>query len=340
MNRKLKTPGSSHGLVLGKFYPPHLGHQYLIEFAYRYVDQLTIVVEEMPRETLPVALRASWLTSLFPKAEILQLKDQNPQDPSETPEFWAIWESSLKRIISEPLDYVFASEAYGNPLAKCLDAEFIPVDPNRERYPTSGTQIRQNPYKHWQYLSLPVKQYYQKRICVCGPESTGKSTLSQWLTEQLNQKQPSSAQLTSEYARTYLESRNTALEHSDIERIALGQNVSEQCHDTSPSPFHIIDTGVKASQVWGEFLFNKTSNMLVKLCQETNYDLYLLCHPDIPWVKDGIRYLPKESHQFYNRLKEVLSKEKSSTVIEVFGQGQARQKLALDACLDVIDNAI
>jgi len=34
----------THGLVIGKFYPPHLGHHHLIAGAARQVERLTVLV--------------------------------------------------------------------------------------------------------------------------------------------------------------------------------------------------------------------------------------------------------------------------------------------------------
>jgi cytidyltransferase-like protein len=45
------------GMLLGKFLPPHLGHVYLVEFASRYVDRLSVVVCTLDRESIPGDLR-------------------------------------------------------------------------------------------------------------------------------------------------------------------------------------------------------------------------------------------------------------------------------------------
>ena len=135
----------TRGLVLGKFLPPHAGHQYLIEFARAWADEVTVVVGTLKRESIPGELRFRWMRELFPSVEVIHLTDENPQDPSEHPDFWAIWKASLLRVLRHPPDVVFASEPYGAPLAKVLGARFVPVDLGREAVHVSGTQCREQP---------------------------------------------------------------------------------------------------------------------------------------------------------------------------------------------------
>ncbi|MDE1463742.1 AAA family ATPase [Spartinivicinus poritis] len=327
----------TRGLVLGKFYPPHLGHQYLIAFAAAYVDELTVVVEAMPAEQIPASRRIQWLQSLFVEVKFLLLADYNPQDPSETSDFWQIWQSSILRLLSYPPDVVFASESYGEPLAACLGAEFVPVDPLRQLTPVSGTAIRANPYQYWQYLSDPVKSYYRKRVCICGPESTGKSTLSKWLANQLDTRHPECNSLVPEYARLFLEQQQTEMTAQDIVTIAKGQAASEKALMSRAGPLQIVDTGVIASKVWSEFLFDQCSTTLDSLSRETHYDLYLLCYPDIPWVKDDIRYLPCQGQAFFDRLQQLILESRNAQVEIIKGNWQQRRGIALQAVLQLIE---
>jgi HTH-type transcriptional regulator, transcriptional repressor of NAD biosynthesis genes len=50
-----------HGLVIGKFYPPHRGHLYLIEAAARQCARVTVLAMAARRETVPLADRVGWL---------------------------------------------------------------------------------------------------------------------------------------------------------------------------------------------------------------------------------------------------------------------------------------
>ncbi|WP_163832808.1 AAA family ATPase [Spartinivicinus ruber] len=334
----ITTHNIKHGLVLGKFYPPHVGHQYLIAFANAYVDELTVVVEAMPEEQIPASLRIEWLQSLFGGVKFLLLEEYNPQDPGETSQFWQIWQNSLMRLLPQAPDVVFASERYGEPLADCLGAVFVPVDPSRQLNPISATQIRENPYLNWQYLPEPVKNYYRKQVCICGPESTGKSTLSEWLAQEIDSRYPGSDSFVPEYARTFLEHHHAELTTEDLVTIAKGQAASEQILKSRAGPLQIIDTGVIASKVWSEFLFNCSTSTLDVLFQQAQYDLYLLCYPDVPWVKDAMRYLPEQGQAFFDRIQCLLMSDERKQVVVIRGNWQQRQEMALKALLKLVLN--
>lgn len=77
----------THGMVLGKFMPPHAGHVYLCEFARRWVDELTIVVGSTAAEPIPGAQRVAWMRELFPFDRVVHLANENPQRPWEHPDF-------------------------------------------------------------------------------------------------------------------------------------------------------------------------------------------------------------------------------------------------------------
>lgn len=328
----------TRGLVIGKFYPPHLGHQSLIAFACDYVDELTVVVEKMPNESITAQQRLEWLVEIFPSVNFLLLEDYNPQAPEEHVDFWAIWQASLLCLHPQSIEYVFASEEYGEPLAGCLNAQFVPVDPSRMRFNISGTKARASLLKQWQYLTRPVQKNFQQRICICGPESTGKTTLSQWLHTELNSHSASMSTLIPEYARTYLEHRTATITAKDIDNIARGQYVCEQLDVGSVTPFLVVDTGVEASKIWSEHLFDKCSPTLLSLCESAQYDLYLLCRPDVPWVKDEIRYLPESSDAFFSHLKAYISSKSTANVVEVSGSWHERNLQALAACMRLKEN--
>ena len=153
----------SVGFVIGKFMPPHRGHQQLIAFAQRWVKRLYVVVESVDSEPIPCTLRYQWMTQLFPQCTVLLLTEHQPQSSAETPRFWSIWQQTLLNILPEPIDIVFASEEYGAPLAEILDAQFVPVDIARQSIAISATQIRQRPQQHWSKIPPLVQRHFRKK---------------------------------------------------------------------------------------------------------------------------------------------------------------------------------
>src|SRR4051812_43153596 len=194
------------GMLLGKFMPPHLGHVYLGEFASRHVDRLSIVVCSLAAEPIPGELRFRWMRELFPFDDVIHLTDELPQQPSEHPRFWDLWRAALLRVLPGRPDRVFASEDYGKRLAEELGGVFVPVDKARTAVPTSGTSVRNDPMASWDYLPRCVRPYFVKRVCVFGPESTGKSTLARRLADHFG------TAWVPEYARTLLEAKGGQLD--------------------------------------------------------------------------------------------------------------------------------
>lgn len=290
----------TRGMVLGKFMPPHHGHVYLGEFASNYVDELHIVVGTLASEPIPGVLRYQWMRELFPKARVVHLTDELPQEPAEHPDFWRLWRTSLQRLVPLPLDFVFASESYGEPLAQTLGATFVPVDLNRTAVPMSGTMIRQRPMANWAYLPRCVRPYFAKRVCLFGPESTGKTTLAQELAAHFQ------TEYVPEYARTLLEWQKGQLDLSDIERIARGQIAAEDALARNANRVLFCDTDPLTTTLWSEELFGTVPSLVQELSEQRHYDLYLLLDVAVPWVADVVRFRPEERQAFFARCQHAL----------------------------------
>ncbi len=230
----------TRGMVLGKFMPPHAGHVYLCEFARRWVDELTIVVGTLRAEPISGEQRFAWMRELFPFDRVVHLTDENPQDPSEHPDFWAIWRASLERVLPSRPDVVFASEAYGATLAEILGARFVPVDPARAIVPVSGTAIRKDPLAHWQHIPRCVRPHFARRVSIIGPESTGKTTLARALAEELG------TVWVPEWARVMLERRNGSLEGLDWNDIVRGQVAAEEALAREANRVLICETPIRS----------------------------------------------------------------------------------------------
>lgn len=308
----------TRGLVLGKFMPPHLGHLHLIEFAKSYVDELTVVVGTLAREPIPGELRYAWMKELAPWANVVHLTDDNPQDPSEHPEFWEIWRASLERVVPGPIDSVFASEAYGAKLAEVLGAEFVPVDPTRTGVAISGTAVRQDPFENWAHLPRCVRPWFVKRVCVFGPESTGKSTLTRELASLFQ------TVMVPEYARTLLESSPGPIDQAVIERIAKGQIASEEALARSANRFLFCDTDVLTTAIWSDVLLGRCPTWIAEEAARRRYDLTLLTDVDIPWVADPVRYRPDDRTSFFERCENAL-REAGRAYVRI--QGSREQRL-------------
>lgn len=306
--------------------PPHNGHLHLVEFARRFAHELTIVVGSLAHEPIPGELRRRWMKELFQECRVVHLTDENPQYPEDHPDFWAIWRESLKRVAPEPLDYLFASEDYGQKLADVLDATFIPCNDMRGVIPVSGTMIRENPSAHWKWLPSVVKKYYGKKILIFGPESTGKTTLARTLAKELG------GQWVPEYARTLLRGREDNFELSHMITIARGQWASEQALWSQNPPYLFCDTDPATTALWCRELFGEVPAEVEKLARESSYDLTLLLDVDVPWEEGTLRLRPDNRREFWKACKHKLV-ELNRPHLEISGSWNQRLAQAREAVL-------
>jgi NadR type nicotinamide-nucleotide adenylyltransferase len=272
----------SNGFLLGKFMPPHAGHLLLGQTAQALVDTLTILVCWLPDDPIPGPLRLQWMRELFPAARVIGHDAPVPQTPDEHPDFWRTWREIVCAAHPEPIDRLFASEAYGARLASEIGADFVMVDPERVAVPVSASAIRTDPFAHWRHIPGPVRPHFARTICLHGPESTGKSTLAPQLAAHFD------TLYVPEYGRTYCEQHGLTLGMRDLIAIgrthaAMTRSLLRQCNRRL-----ILDTDPVMTAAWATMLFNH-SDPWFDAFDETA-DLYLLLDIDIPWVDDGTRF--------------------------------------------------
>jgi HTH-type transcriptional repressor of NAD biosynthesis genes len=179
-----------HGLIVGKFYPPHRGHEYLIRTALYHCRRVSVLVLASSDEKLSMRLRARWLRECFPLADGLRVVAELDDVPIdyEDPAIWRahvdVMRTALRRSAAErgepelPVDVVFSSETYGAELARHFDARSVCLDRDRSLYPISGTRVREDLSAHWMTLPAPVRAGLAMRVTVIGAESTGTTTLA------------------------------------------------------------------------------------------------------------------------------------------------------------------
>lgn len=327
---------AGHGLILGKFLPPHAGHLHLIDVARARVERLTVIVGSLAREAIPGARRVDWLRELRPGVEFLSLTDENPQLPHEHPRFWEIWTESIRRLMPSGPDLVFSSEQYGDELARRLAARHVLVDLERAAVPVSGSAIRAEPLRHWAFLPAPVRPWFAARIAIVGSESTGKTTLARALAERWK------TAWVPEFARGYLEERGpvdaapgetSICTIDDIEPIGRGHLASEDRFARECDRVLFCDTDLTVTEVLSTEYFGTCPTWVSAASREpSRYALTFLTGIDVPFEADWQRDRPHKREEMHEKFRAALEVRRRPYV-ELSGSHESRLRQA-DAAIE------
>ena len=184
------------GLVVGKFCPLHLGHEFLIAEARARCEDLLVLNWTKPGfEGCERERRAAWLRARFPDITSVVIDDawlaercaalglpyrELPEDGAadDLHRRFAAW--LLRDVLGSPVDAVFSSEDYGDGFAAVLSVELgapvthVCVDPRRTTVRASGTRIRQDPLACRELMSAEVHADYASRVAPLGDGSIAK----------------------------------------------------------------------------------------------------------------------------------------------------------------------
>ena len=289
-----------HGLVVGKFYPPHRGHKYLIDTALSQCEELTVILCWKKNETISGLLRATWLQKIHPTAHVKVVEDNKLDDDDS--EGWAKFTLSILGYVP---DAVFTSEAYGDPYASFMGTTHVLVDKERTFIPISATIVRKNPLASAKFLDPCVRAYFARRVCVLGAESTGTTTLARALAEHYK------TVWVPEYGRIYAEGKLTAGDDApwrseEFMHIAHQQVDMEDTLAESSNGLVICDTDPFATSIWHERYMGTSLSALDSLATERYYDLYIVTGDEIPFEQDGTRDGEHLRHDMHKRFIEKL----------------------------------
>lgn len=311
------------GLVIGRFYPVHRGHVYLLEYAQEHTKKLTIILGSKPNEAPNGELRAQWLHELFPDATVIHVPNHN--DAANHPEPWTIWADDTRQLLSEIPDVVFSSETYGEPYAESLGCDHVLVDLPREHFPIYGAQIRENPFQHWNQLPAPSRGYYAKRVAIVGAESAGKTTLAAQLSQALT------TVWMPEYGREFVD-RKGGIPTLDESRILTEETLLRQnalAHQANR--VLVCDTELIVLKVLADVHFGYSPQHILDGIEQQQFDLYLLADIDIPWVGDGVHREGVEVREAQHRQfkEELISRNISYHIISGSIEERLRKSLVM-----------
>lgn len=132
------------------------------------------------------------------------------------------------------------------------------------------------------------------KIAVVGPESTGKSSVSEQLARTYN------TVCVPEYSREYCRNLNRSYTLQDELNIYYGQLALERSLEPlAVNNLLICDTTFLTVKVWSDYLFGSTPEEVNNRLKTHPYDFYLLMNIDLPWEDDPLRDFPAPSQRQY-----------------------------------------
>jgi len=286
------------GLVFGKFMPLHKGHLGLIQFALRSCDHLTIILCYTNNEPITGTIRLEWIKNALENINNITIVPFEyddlllPNTSASSRNVSKLWAAAFKEL-APATDIIFTSEPYGEYVAEYMDIQHRSFDEEKRIVPVSASQVRQQPFKYWNFLPPSVQPWFVKKICLVGTESTGKSSLTAKLASHFN------TNYVPEMGREVVAVTDNCT-YADLLRIASqhARMISGKLSEANKLLF--IDTDINITASYSEFLFNKKLAIEKWIEDANQFDLYLFLEPDCEYVQDGTRL----SVQMRNKLSE------------------------------------
>ncbi|MFD1315271.1 AAA family ATPase [Namhaeicola litoreus] len=173
------------------------------------------------------------------------------------------------------------------------------------------------------------------KVVLFGPESTGKTTLSELLAIHYN------TVWAPEFARDYLQNKwnneRKTCEAEDLIPIAIGQMELENKLAKKADKVLICDTDLLETMVYSEEYYGGFVNPdLEEAALKNNYDLYLLTYIDTPWEADDLRDRPEQREEMFQAFEKALQKY-NRPYVKLTGGIKKRLKEAVSAIDDILD---
>lgn len=359
------------GLVVGKFWPYHKGHEYLLTQALQQCDELLVIICHRPAHSPSGENRAKAMLASFKDSrynyKVVRVKVINDgYDPLDS-HLWASLSLAWIKHNCTGIDIdacrliAFSSELYGDRFAAELtqlrssssqkvskdlqQVIHVLVDLKRSLVPISGTMIRSNPFQHWRYLPDGSKRVMARRIILIGAESTGKTTLSQLLATRYK------TNWVLEYGRLLCEKKLLALGYKqeegkkppefeftddDFEEIIREQSrMEDEAAIASSNGLIFADTNTYATLFWYQRYMNRVIPQRLLALQRSLFVeplLYFFCDTDGSiFVQDGLRDGEKV-RQDMNDLFLSSLREQGLPYTRLRGNWAARQNKAVAKC--------
>ena len=170
------------------------------------------------------------------------------------------------------------------------------------------------------------------KVVVTGSECTGKTTLARSLAARHD------TAFAPEFARDYLERRASPLTAEDVEPIARGQRAMEDAASRLAEGLVILDTDLVSTVLYARHYYGACPPWIEQEARARRGDLYLLNHPDVAWVADGLQRDRGDARALMHQLFARTLREFAVRVVDVSGAWPERWQTATEAVDDLLIN--
>jgi NadR type nicotinamide-nucleotide adenylyltransferase len=254
----------------------------LIETALAEVDELIVMVYATNVIEVPLQVRAGWIKKIYPMLRIIEAWD-GPEGYGDTPEIRNEQETYiLKKLNGLCITHFYSSEFYGDHVSQALGAIDRRIDEARSSVPISGTALRRDYFAGQKYLAPVVYADLITKVCFMGAPSTGKTTLASTMAKRHNTVWM--PEYGAEYWLEHHVDRRITLEQ--FEEIAPEHNIREDKLTLQSRKYLFCDTNPITTYVFAKDYHGRAGPILTRLAMEAEkrYDLFFLCHTDIPYA--------------------------------------------------------
>ena len=282
------------GMYGGSFNPLHLGHVNDIIRAANVCKKLYVVlsVSNDPKE-IDHRERLMWLKSITSDMENIEVFEIFDTNDSKKNYDWNNGANQIKNYIGKKIDVVFSGNDYKDRnIWETIYPESKIIYFERSEVPISSTEIRNNPYKYYEYLPNIVKKHYIKKVCILGTESCGKTTLVRNLAKYFN---TSHVEEAGRYICDEAGGIDNMQKYHYFDILFKHKNDEKEALEHANKVL-FIDTDSLITLYYYQLGFKDNDkvdcsfkNIAQGISLLNNYDLYLFLEPDVEWVQDGTR---------------------------------------------------
>lgn len=275
--------------------PMHTGHMQLIKHALSYCKQVTVLLCSKPTDPISGSLRYKRIKEIYKGNKAIQVIHMDYSDMPDSKRSSRRVSKAWAKYINEnfpQVQVIVSSEKYGEFVAEYANIKYIIFDQRRTTVPISGTKIRKDPIKYWDFIPPNVKPYFVKKVVLLGTESTGKSTFAKKLAEYYN------TNYVPEKARDIMKhTQQCTPQH--LQQIAkLHAQTINECIQKANKVL-IIDTDITITASYSTFLFDKTLQVPDWVQDNNRADLYVFLDNDSPYIQDGTRLSEIERNKLH-----------------------------------------